>query len=394
MSYDKNVDYGQLLRQAMEAGADRETVQSLLNQRVEKALSEQGLTQYVNDELYRQTLQYLTTAQSSQVDAYQTALERARAEAIAARENQTQQEVERLQGQENVIYEQSATDREKAYATARLSALAQEEKLAALGLGRGTGAAVSGYQETSRIAQDTTLQNAINQVNLSETDALRSLAAEIRQARQTGLADVAELEEKYQMLYAEYELKKQEQEQQQQEDLYQRQQDALNQYYDQLRQQQEQEQLAYQQAFQRWQLTGVVSQEDAPILGVPAGTKTADYEQQLFQQAQALSKLSSSGSSGSSRSSSSRSSSGNSSTSTLKTAKTIVEQDGATAAYQYLLTQGYTGEKLAEALEDLGLSQNVISRLLGRTLAGSKGTVQNNVIGSAIGRNQVVRTAQ
>lgn len=36
-------------------------------------------------------------------------------------------------------------------------------------------------------------------------------------------------------------------------------------------------------AFQRWQLTGVLSEADAAILGLPAGTTTSDYQYQQFQ---------------------------------------------------------------------------------------------------------------
>ncbi len=363
MSYDRNTDYSVLLKRAMAAGADQETVQLLLDRRVEKALANPSLVRYANDEVYREALQYLADAESSRQDGYQAALDQARQAAVAAREAQTRQQIDALSGQEGEIRRQAAGDRSQAVAAARLSALAGEERLAALGLGAGLGAPSSGYQETSRIARDVALQNNLAGVDASETSALRQLAAEIRQARQTGLADVAELEEKYQLMYAQYEQQKQESQARQEQQLYDRQQDALKNYLQQAQWQAQQDQTryqhqqdAYEQALARWQLTGVVSEADAAVLGVPAGTKTASYQAQLFQQAKSAGTRSSGGGS---RKSASKGAS------VVSTAKAVLQTGGASAAYAYLVSQGYSGSRLISALSSLGLSKAVIQSLRG-----------------------------
>ena len=371
MSFDQSTDYGVLLRRAMESGADKETVELLLNKRVEKALSDPGLVRYANDEIYREALSYIAQAESSRQDDYELALESARQAAVAAREEQTRQILEGLGEQEKTISATAARDRTAAYAAARLSALGGEEELAAMGLGQGNGTPSSGYQETSRIARDVALQNNLGDVNSAETDALRQLAAAIRQARQTGLADVAALEEEYRLRYAEYQLQRSQAEKEERETLYQRQQDALQNYYRQAQlqqaQQQAQQQAAYEQqqtaykqqqdaynaALKRWQLTGVVSAADAPILGLPAGTTTASYQAQLYNQAKS-----------GGRSSGSRSGTSGSSSDSMTRARSLVYSQGASAACEYLKGQGYSGTKLRSALKSLGLSDATIAGLV------------------------------
>jgi len=388
MNFDPNTDYSILLRRAMESGADKETVQDLLNKRTEKALSDPNLVKYANDDVYRQALSYIAQAESSQPDAYEIQLEQARQEAVASREEQTKMLLDELAQQEGTIHAQAKQDRTAAYAAARLSALGGEEELAALGLGQGVGSLSSGYQESSRIARDTALQNNIGGVNAAETEALRQLAAEIRRARQTGLADVAALEEEYRMRYADYLLRKEEQKREEEERLYQRQQDAWQNYYQQaqweqtqkdrleeeerareetLRQQEETDyqrrQDEYDAAFKRWQLTGVVSEEDAPILGVPAGTPTASYRAQLYSQGK-----SSYGTTSASGSGKKPATGTTGSEDPLKTAKSLVSTKGASAACAYLQSKGYSGASLRTALRSIGLSESTIAKLVGTVI--------------------------
>lgn len=46
---------------------------------------------------------------------------------------------------------------------------------------------------------------------------------------------------------------------------------------------------AYTRALQKWQVTGVLDEAGAKVLGIPAGTKTTDYQYQLAQMAKAAS---------------------------------------------------------------------------------------------------------
>lgn len=69
--------------------------------------------------------------------------------------------------------------RGQAYTNARTSALGNNESLAALGLaGDAYGGPQSGYSETSRVAQDTALGNALNAANRQEQSARNDLATQ------------------------------------------------------------------------------------------------------------------------------------------------------------------------------------------------------------------------
>lgn len=364
MSGGKAVDYGVLLRQAMAAGADRETVQGLLERRVEKILGDPGLYQYLNDDIYKNTIQYLSTASSSQVSPELGYLEAAKKAALEARESQTRAAVEALGEQEPLIRASAAENRARAYAAARLSALGNEERMATLGLGAGAqNAPVSGYQETSRLQQDLALENSVNQVNSLEASALRDLAGQIREARLTGMADVSGLEEKYALLYAQWQQQERADQYARQQDfeqgLYAKQQDAQTAYNQQLQQAYREQQNRYDQAFQRWKATGVVSAEDAAVLGVPAGTKTADYQAQLAAMNRAASSGAGAKKSGGKKTTSS-SSSGAGQPAWLKQAQSVYVKKGRDAAVDYLVAYGLRGADLAAALKKLGMDQSYI----------------------------------
>lgn len=74
--------------------------------------------------------------------------------------------------------------RNQAYVNARLSALGNNEGLAAAGLaGNAYAAPQSGYSETSRIRQDTALGNALNALNTQQQGAATDIQAALTQAR-------------------------------------------------------------------------------------------------------------------------------------------------------------------------------------------------------------------
>lgn len=134
---------------------------------------------------------------------------------------------------------------------ARISALGQEEKLAASGLNFGSayGQATSGYTESARVASNNNLRSNLNSLALSRTSAENA-------ARSQYSEEAAQAEQ-----YADQQIS------------------AIN-----LQKAQAKlsyNQTSYENAMQRWQTYGYVLPADAKILGVKAGTKTAtkSYQQ-------------------------------------------------------------------------------------------------------------------
>ena len=180
---------------------------------------------------------------------------------------------------------------------AQQSVLRNEEKLAALGLNMGArgAAATSGAAESSRIAVDNRYRsdlNALGQARLSARAAAQNAAAEQEAALESNYYTAAENAalQQAQMQLSQFNADR----------------DyslsvagltgflngtptlgwqnfQLSQSNAQFSQNQQQLQLqndaqarAYEQAFNRWKTTGYVQKGDAAILGVPAGTPTAD----------------------------------------------------------------------------------------------------------------------
>ncbi len=186
-------------------------------------------------ELYR-------TAENRRLNAFQT-----------AQAESWQRLQDSLQGIQTT-YRSNVT---QAQTAARISALGQEEKLAAAGLSGGSAyaAPTSGYTETSRVAADNNLRSNLNTLaaeRLQQEQAARTASSsEIAQARQSYENSVSDIQ-------------------------LQQAQAQINQYNTDRQFTYQQQTTAYEQAMQRWQTYGVVLPADAAILGVAAGTRTAD----------------------------------------------------------------------------------------------------------------------
>lgn len=144
-----------------------------------------------------------------------------------------------------------------AQTASRISALGLEEKLAAGGLSSGGAyaAPTSGYTETSRVAADNNLRSNLNQLSASRMQQEQS-------ARADSSAEIAQAEQTYSNSLAEIGL--------------QRAQATIDQYNTDRQYQYNVRTTAYEQALARWKTYGVVLPADASILGVAAGTRTAD----------------------------------------------------------------------------------------------------------------------
>lgn len=186
------------------------------------------------DELYR-------AAENSRLNAFQTA---------------QQQSLDRLQGNLRDIGATHRSSVTQAQTAARISALGQEEKLAAAGLSGGNAyaAPTSGYTESSRVAADNTLRNHLNTLSVER------LKAE-QEARNISSSEISQATQDYNNALASLQLQKA--------------QAKISQYNEDRNYDYNVKKTAYEQAMERWKTYGVVLPADAAILGVKAGTRTA-----------------------------------------------------------------------------------------------------------------------
>lgn len=187
------------------------------------------------------------------IEALYRAAEDKRLNSFQTAQAESQQRLQNsLQGI-NTTYRNNVT---QAQTAARISALGQEEKLAAVGLNGGSAyaAPTSGYTETSRVAADNSLRTNLN--TLSATRMQQEQAA-----RNTSSSEIAQARQSYENSVSDIRL--------------QMAQTQINQYNTDRQYTYQQQTTAYQQAMQRWETYGVVLPADAAILGVAAGTRTS-----------------------------------------------------------------------------------------------------------------------
>lgn len=259
-----------------------------------------------------------TTRPPIDVSGLYDAIEKARLEAFERAKKENLRKLEEQLSQIDAGYEDSVRSTQIA---SRISALGNEEKLAALGLNMGSAysAPTSGYAETSRIAQDNNLRTNLNQLANAREQSKNMARSAVSSANAALDGDASELSAKIKLQaiqdminqynadrdydYKEQQLQidrlKTEMEQKlaQEKLAYQQNQDALKQGQTEAERQaqlekekakqeleretanqklmQQQAQTAYENALERWKLYGSVLPADASILGVPAGTKTS-----------------------------------------------------------------------------------------------------------------------
>lgn len=185
-------------------------------------------------------------------DLYRAA-ERKRLTAFETAQAESQRRLQsNLQGI-NTSYRNSVT---QAQTASRISALGQEEKLAAAGLNQGGAYAspTSGYAETSRIAATNTLRSNLNNLSTARMQQEQS-------ARDTASSEIAQSRENYENSVSDIRM--------------QLAQAQINQYNTDRQYNYQVQTNAYQQAMQRWETYGIVLPADASILGVAAGTRTS-----------------------------------------------------------------------------------------------------------------------
>lgn len=161
----QNVDYSDLINQAINSGASWEDVQSLLDQRNAKIGADPNLSKYLYDENYARAMQYIYTKQQNeaQLKANLAELEGAYQSSLAGYESSRNQIAPTYQAQRN----QTA-------ASSDVNWNGFNEVAAANGLNTGA----VGQAALSRAV---TLQNNMNALNQSEAEELSKIDLEVAQ---------------------------------------------------------------------------------------------------------------------------------------------------------------------------------------------------------------------
>ena len=220
---------------------------------------------------------------SLSVSGLYDAASKARLQAFEAAKENIRKQLEAQYDEIEQAYRQGMTQTE---VNARRSALANEEKLAALGLNMGGayGAPTSGYTETSRVAMDNAYRSDQN-----------GLAAARLAARSAAARDAAMQENSLVSGYYSGEASAALQQAQSQLSQYNADRNysislaGLTGYLNGLptmayqKMQGAQEQTAYERAMTRWKTYGYVLPADAALLGVAAGTPTSDQSYRAAQ---------------------------------------------------------------------------------------------------------------
>lgn len=183
-------DYSVLINNAMAAGASADEVQSLLNQRVQKAL-QNGYSQYAYDDVYQNAMNYINrNSQTAQpaldgnllqqyMDDILSGYDDVLAAQQAASDAAVQQAVNQLDSQRSGI-EQSYDDLyRQLYMNRRMAEKNLPQQLAAMGI-------TGGLTESTALGLQTDYNEALRQGEIERLAALSDLDQAISDARLTG----------------------------------------------------------------------------------------------------------------------------------------------------------------------------------------------------------------
>lgn len=161
--YNSNVDYSDLLNDAINSGASWQEVQSILNQRNAKINSNPNLSQYLYDENYARAMQYIYTKQQNEAQLEAN---------IAALKGAYDQSVSDYTAAKDKITPQYQAERNQTAASSDVNWNQFAQVAAANGLNTGA----IGQAALSRAV---TQQNNMNALNQSEAEDLSDIDLEI-----------------------------------------------------------------------------------------------------------------------------------------------------------------------------------------------------------------------
>ncbi len=285
--YDEK-DIASTLKRAIAQGAPREDVQRLLtarNRKIDAGGAE--MAQYKNDVLTQEANTYLAskaTQPNVDLDSFKAAREQVAVENLRAAEARHKRNYD--SGIRVLDVDADNTQR-ALYSAYRKSGLADEELLAAAGLGKGTGKASSGYGESARTATFLGYQNALADAQQQTQrqkddlygrylDAMNASRSDYNNKRDAIEADYADKTISQYNADRTYELNKSAQE---------REANQWNQTFDAQREDRAADEAraareaAYASALHAFEQTGeITTQAQADILGLPLGTKSVERQ--------------------------------------------------------------------------------------------------------------------
>ena len=181
-------DYSVLIRDAMNNGADWQTVQNLLNQRVNKA-QQNGYNQYMYDDLYNQAQNYISANKNGLYQDYMDKVgsyyDDIQAQQQAAQQAAVDQAVNQLTGQKTGI-EQSYDDLyRQLYLDRRRAEKNLPQQMAAMGI-------TGGLAEGTALGIQTDYTDALRQGEIEKLATLNNIDQAITDAQLTGDIGIAQ----------------------------------------------------------------------------------------------------------------------------------------------------------------------------------------------------------
>ena len=180
-------DYSVEIRDAMNAGADWQVVQDLLNQRVEKA-DQNGYSQWKYDDLYKQAQEYINNNRNlyqDEIDRILSGFDTVQSQQEAAQKAAVQQAINQQTGQKTGI-EQSYDDLyRQLYLDRRRAEKNLPQQLAAMGI-------TGGMAEGTALGIQTNYTDALRQGEQQKLSTLNDIDQAIADARLTGDIGIAQ----------------------------------------------------------------------------------------------------------------------------------------------------------------------------------------------------------
>lgn len=181
-------DYSVLIRDAMNNGADWQTVQNLLNQRVNKA-QQNGYNQYMYDDLYNQAQNYISANKNGLYQDYMDKVgsyyDDIQAQQQAAQQAAVDQAVNQLTGQKTGIEQSYDNLYRQLYLDRRRAEKNLPQQMAAMGI-------TGGLAEGTALGIQTDYTDALRQGEIEKLATLNNIDQAIADARLTGDIGIAQ----------------------------------------------------------------------------------------------------------------------------------------------------------------------------------------------------------
>lgn len=180
-------DYSVEIRDAMNAGADWQVVQDLLNQRVEKA-DQNGYSQWKYDDLYKQAQEYINNNRNlyqDEIDRILSGFDTVQSQQEAAQKAAVQQAINQLTGQKTGIEQSYDNLYRQLYLDRRRAEKNLPQQMAAMGI-------TGGLAEGTALGIQTDYTDALRQGEIEKLATLNNIDQAITDAQLTGDIGIAQ----------------------------------------------------------------------------------------------------------------------------------------------------------------------------------------------------------